>query len=217
MSLISLEFFIFFFIVCAIYFLLPARMQWVWLLITGLFFYYRQSSYTIVGFVSFIVIVLINWAGARFMSDDHPKHKVIYRNILIFDIVTLVVFKYSKFLYLLVLSIGELFGADLTNDICGYIVYYTQENCPQRISYFALIIIAYITDVYWGKSKALNNPGKALLFASYFPLMTSGPIVTFEQMEGQLWGEKHCFSYDRCVRGMERVLWGLFKKMVLSS
>ncbi|MCR5673414.1 MAG: hypothetical protein K6F87_06850 [Lachnospiraceae bacterium] len=217
MSLISLEFFIFFFIVCAVYFLLPARMQWVWLLIAGLFFYYRQSSYTIIGFVSFIVIVLINWAGARFMSDDHPKHKVIYRSILIFDIVTLVVFKYSKFLYLLVLSIGELFGADLTNDICGYIVYYTQENCPQRISYFALIIIAYITDVYWGKSKALKNPGKALLFASYFPLMTSGPIVTVEQMEGQLWGEKHSFSYDRCVRGMERVLWGLFKKMVLSE
>ncbi len=32
-----------------------------------------------------------------------------------------------------------------------------------------------------------------------------------------MWGRKHRFSYDRCVRGMERVLWGLFKKLVISE
>ncbi len=217
MSLISLKFFVFFFVICVVYFLLPACAQWVWLLICSLAFYYSLCYYTIPGCMTFLLLVLINWAGARFMGEDNPKRKIVYTAVLITDVAALTLFKYSSFLYDVILGIGKLFGADLTNGVCDYIVFFTRENCPEKISYFALIIIAYITDVYWGKSKALKNPGKALLFSSYFPIMTSGPIVTFEQMEGQLWGEKHRFSYDRCVRGMERVIWGLFKKMVISE
>lgn len=217
MSIISLQFFIALFAVCIIYFVLPAKAQWVWLLIVSLGFYYSQMYYSLAGCIFFIVIILINWAGSQYCNENNSHRKIIYTSTLIFDVITLVLFKYSKFLYEIILAAGRLFKADLTNDICGYIVYYTQENCPERISYFMLILIAYITDVYWGKSKALRNPAKTFLFASYFPLMTSGPIVTFEQMENQLFGEKHRFSYDRCVRGMERVLWGLFKKMVISE
>ena len=217
MSLISLQFFIFFFLVCLVYFVLPGRAQWVWLLIASLVFYYSIAYYTVAGMISFVAIILINWIGSCYLGDDNPKRGTIYKSILIFDIFALALFKYSGFLYEVVLTVGKWFGAELNNTLCDYIVYYTRENCPEKISYFALIIIAYLTDVYWGKSKAIRNPGKAVLFASYFPLMTSGPIVTIEQMEGQLWGEKHRFSYDRCVRGMERVLWGLFKKMVISE
>ena len=216
MALISLKFIAFFLIVCLVYFLLPACAQWVWLLGASLVYYYSVSYYTIPGMIFFIVMVLINWAGTQYM--DHPvKGKTVYKAVLIFDIISLAVFKYSDFFYKMILGAGELFGKDFSNDICAYIVYYTRENCPPRISYFALIIIAYITDVYWGNSKALKNPGKTMLFVSYFPLMTSGPIVTFEKMEDQLFGQKHSFSYDRFVRGMERVIWGMFKKMVISE
>ena len=170
-----------------------------------------------IGFAFFLGIILINWVGGLYMGEECKARKSVYKSVLIFDIVSLILFKYSLFLYKIIIAVGQLFHGDLTNDVCDNIVFFTSENCPERISYFALILIAYITDIYWGKSKALKNPGKTILFASYFPLMTSGPIVTFEQMEDQLWGEKHRFSYDRFVRGMERVLWGLFKKMVISE
>ena len=217
MSLISLKFFLFFFLVCLIYFVLPAKAQWVWLLISSLVFYYSHSYYSAHVYLWFLAIVLVNWAGALFMGEDCKRRRLVYICILIFDIASLSLFKYSNFLYGIIQGLGGLFGADFTNRVCDAVTFYTQENCPERISYFALILIAYITDVYWGKNKALRNPGKTMLFVSYFPIMTSGPIITMEQMEGQLWGEKHRFSYDRCVRGMERVLWGLFKKMVLSE
>lgn len=174
-------------------------------------------SYSMIGFAFFLGIILINWVGGLYMGEECKARKSVYKGVLIFDIVSLILFKYSLFLYKIIIAVGQLFNADLTNSVCDNIVFFTSENCPERISYFALILIAYITDIYWGKSKALKNPGKTILFASYFPLMTSGPIVTFEQMEDQLWGEKHRFSYDRFVRGMERVLWGLFKKMVISE
>jgi len=217
MSLISLNFFMAFFIVCAVYFVLPAKAQWVWLLIASLAYYFSLMYYSVPGLVFFFVMLLVNWAAARFIGAEKPKSPLVYRLTLVFDVGFLVFFKYMKFLYDILLAAGSLFGLDLSNYFCDYLVYYSTENSPQRISYFALILIAYITDVYWGNVKAFKNPGKAILFTSFFPLMTSGPIVTAEQMEGQLWGEKHRFSYDRCVRGMERVLWGLFKKLVIAE
>ena len=178
MSLISLEFFAFFLLVCIVYFILPARAQWVWLLITSLVFYYSLCYYTIPGMISFLLIILINWAGSLFMGEECSKCSTVYRSVLCFDVIALVLFKYSEFLYDIILAVGSLFKADFSNSVCGSIVYFTRENCPERISYFALILIAYITDVYFGKMKAFRNPGKTMLFASYVPLMTSGPIIT---------------------------------------
>ena len=217
MSLISLDFFIFFFLLCLVYFVLPQSLQWVWLLISSLTFYFLISTSSITGFIYFILMVLINWIGAVNLKEENKKRTTVYVAVLTFDILSLVVFKYSGFIHEIYIAVGNLFGADLSGGAFESFVEYTVVNCPQKISYFALILIAYLTDVYWGKNKAISNPGKAMLFTSFFPLMTSGPIIKYEQMEGQLWGSKHSFSYDRCVRGMERVLWGLFKKMVLSE
>ncbi len=151
------------------------------------------------------------------MDDLNDKRKTIYKCILSFDIIVFVFFKYTEFIYNTIATLVAKIGFDPYNRITSSIVDFSQKNCPQKISYFMLILIAYITDVYWGKRKAIRNPGKVALVTSYFPLMTSGPIIRTDMMEGQLWGEKNTFSYDRCVRGMERVLWGLYKKMVLSE
>lgn len=216
MSLISLEFFVFFVIVAIIYFLLPGKFQWVWLLLSGLVFYYSFS--TLIQFIFFIAIVLVNWGMTYLMGENNPRKKKAYIATLIFDVVCLSLFKYARFFYDIFLTVGAVFKADFHNRLCDFAVAFLEENAPLRISYFALIIIGYITDVYWGKTKVLKNPGKALLFSGYFPLMTSGPIVTMEDMDNNLFSEeKHRFSYDRVVSGMERVLWGIFKKIVISE
>lgn len=215
MSLISLEFFIFFLIISVVYFILPGKFQWVWLLLGSLYFYYSIS--TVLQFVIFILIVIVNFAMTFFMDESRPHRKAAYTGTLVFDICSLALFKYAGFFYNIILGIGTLFGSDFHNSPCDNTVIFLEENAPLRISYFALIIIGYITDVYWGKIKALKNPGKVMLFTGYFPLMTSGPIVTFEDTESGLFGDKHKFSYERTVLGAERVLWGIFKKIVISE
>ena len=215
MSLISLEFFVFFIIIAAVYFLLPGRFQWVWLLLGSLVFYYSFS--TTIQFVFFIAIVLINWAMTFFMSENCSRRKAAYISTLVFDVTTLALFKYARFFYNIYLGAGQLFKTDFHNAVLDHAVSLLEDNAPLRISYFALIIIGYITDVYWGKASLIRSPGKVLLFSGYFPQMTSGPIVTLENMDNNLWGEKHRFSYDRTVSGLERVLWGIFKKIVISE
>lgn len=216
MTLISLEFIIFFTIVAVIYFVLPQKLQWIWLMLSSLYFYYTISN--IVQFAGFLFIILINWIAGFFLDEEAKHRKLIYTVTIVADIFLLSLFKYSRFFVDIIAAIvSGLFHFDIYSTFISNIVILSEEFAPLRISYFALIIIGYITDVYWCKNKAQKNPGKLLLFAGYFPQMTSGPIVTYEQMENNLWGEKHKFSYDRVISGAQRILWGFFKKIVISE
>ncbi len=215
MSVISLEFFVFFLIVLTIYYVLPGRLQWIWLLLTSVFFYINNAEW--IQFLFFFIYVAANWLASFFLEQSKSKRKVTYRCILIFDIALLMLFKYSSFFYRIFLAAGEIFSIKLGNPLFDKVVLYTENLAPFRISYFSLIIIGYVTDVYWGKYKPQKNLGKLVLFAGYFPQMTSGPIVQYEEMQDRLWGEKHRFNYYQLMSGLERVLWGIFKKLVISE
>lgn len=215
MTLISLQFFVFVLIIMAIYYVMPEKFQWVVLLAASLYFYY--SFTTPVQFSGFIVLVLLNYIASLFLGPDNKNRKRTYIFILVFNILFLASFKYSRFFYEIFLSIGNLFNQDFHNKACDIFVFYTENYAPLRLSYFGLIIIGYITDVYWEKSLPQKNLGKLMLFTGFFPQMTSGPIVTYEQMEPQLWGKRHSFKYNNIVFGLERILWGVFKKSVVSE
>lgn len=215
MSVVSLEFFVFFLLVAIVYYILPGRFQWIWLLLASLYFYIDNSAWYQALF--FFIYVLVNYLLSLGMGEDHPRGKKFYLTALIFDITLLAVFKYAAFFYDILIEVFNVLHIDIETEMCRYIISLLKELAPGRISYFALIVIGYISDVYWGKVKVQKNPGKMLLFTSYFPQMTSGPIVQYEDMEGSLFGEKHRFSYERFIFGIERVLWGVFKKLVISE
>lgn len=221
MSVVSFQFLIFFIIVMAVYFILPGKLQWVWLMLSSLAYYCVNASIKQILF--FLAFILINYIATLSLDSDKctPDNKAgkrkIYKFVLIFDILVLAIFKYSVFFHEIFVKIASLFSAHPTGEVFGIFKYYISQYEPLHISYFLLIVVGYVTDVYQGKCKAIKNPGKMLLFSSYFPQMMSGPIVRYKQMENNLWGEKHRFSYDRVARGTMRVLWGVFKKLVISA
>ena len=215
MSLISIEFFIFFLIVLIIYYLLPGRLQWIWLLLAGMYFYYKNA--TSVQCAVFVIFLILNYIASLNITEDNPHHTAIFRAVIIFDAVMLMGMKYTEFFYDIYKWLTGLFGHIPNEDFANRIIYHAAQLCPPRISYFSLIVMGYLTDVHWGKAEIQRNPGKFTLFASFFPQMTSGPIVQYEQMSGELWGEKHHLSYTRLISGLERVIWGIFKKLVVSE
>ncbi len=215
MSVISLEFLMFFIIVLIVYYLLPGKIQWIWLLITSLLFYIDNATWQQTMF--FLIFISANWFASFFIKEENSKRKLTYRCILCFDILMLAMLKYSAFFYQIFIAIGRVFSQEWENSIMNAFVAYAENLAPFRISYFSLIVIGYITDVYWCKVVPQKNLGKLILFSGFFPQMTSGPIVQYEEMQHQLWGEKHKFSYDKLMRGLERILWGLFKKLVISE
>lgn len=215
MTLISLSFFAFFIIVAIVYYLLPGKVQWIWLMLSSMYFYYKCASWQ--QMLIFLIYIGINWVATLYMEEESPHRKGAFKFAILADVILLAIFKYMDFFIEIVLSCIRLFKPEFTSGHLDLLVYYTEAFAPPRISYFALIIISYLIDVYWGKVKPQKNPGKVLLFAGYFPQMTSGPIVQYEMMQNELWNEKHKFNYESFVKGAERIIWGVFKKLVISE
>jgi D-alanyl-lipoteichoic acid acyltransferase DltB (MBOAT superfamily) len=87
---------------------------------------------------------------------------------------------------------------------------------PLGISYYTLMLIGYLLDTSWKISKPQKNPLKLLLFTCYFPQMISGPFTRYHEMEDQLY-KAHTFDHTRITSGAQRILWGLFKKLVIAE
>ena len=77
-------------------------------------------------------------------------------------------------------------------------------------------VIAYLVDVYGGVVKPEKNILKTALFIGYYPQLTSGPIAKFAEMKDQLYSG-HKLEIDKIAYGCQRILWGVFKKIVISA
>ena len=87
---------------------------------------------------------------------------------------------------------------------------------PIGISFYSLQAIAYMVDVYRGKIHADTNLLKFMLFMSYFPQIVQGPIPRYKQLANQLY-ESHDFDLQRFYYGVQLILWGFLKKLVIAD
>lgn len=87
---------------------------------------------------------------------------------------------------------------------------------PIGISFYTLQAIGYLADVYWEKIPSRQNLGKLALFLGFFPQIMEGPIGMYSQTAEALWkGES--LKAENLTAGSVRILWGLFKKMVIAD
>lgn len=87
---------------------------------------------------------------------------------------------------------------------------------PLGISFYTLTAISYVVDVGREQCEAEENPLKVLLFLSYFPAVTQGPFNRFARLKEEV-EKEHIFDYDRMLRGIQRFVWGAFKKLVIAD
>lgn len=87
---------------------------------------------------------------------------------------------------------------------------------PIGISFYTLQAVGYITDVYWGRIKGDCFLGKTALFLGFFPQIMEGPIALYSQTADALW-EGNPIKAKNLSEGSLRILWGLFKKMVIAD
>lgn len=87
---------------------------------------------------------------------------------------------------------------------------------PLGISYYTFSSVGYLLDVYWKKTKCEHNYLKLLTCMIYFPHIVQGPISRYPKLLHQF-NELPGFSYERVCFGIQRMLWGYFKKMVVAD
>ena len=86
---------------------------------------------------------------------------------------------------------------------------------PMGVSYFSLQIISYLADIYKEKIKPEINLIRYGLYVTYLPHLFVGPIESYSNMQKALSQRK--ITWDGVSFGFARVLWGLFKKLVIAA
>lgn len=87
---------------------------------------------------------------------------------------------------------------------------------PLGISFFMFQSTGYVVDVFRGVSKAEKNPFRFALFVSFFPQLIQGPISKFSHVAPTMYAP-HKFDSKQVSFGLQRMLWGYFKKMVIAD
>jgi len=87
---------------------------------------------------------------------------------------------------------------------------------PMGISFYTLQALGYLVDVYRGTVPAEKNLFRFALFISFFPQLIQGPINRYDSLSASLFGE-HSFDTRTVCYGLQRILWGYFKKLVIAD
>lgn len=196
MSFTSFSFLLYIGITLALYYIIPRRGQWVLLLIASCGFYLYS------GLDNFCYILLTT-------ASTYGVARIVDRTQALFDRKKAKQ-KSKKWIWL---CLGLNFGLLA---ICK--VRFTFQNIllPMGISFYMFQSIGYVLDVYRGSIKAERNPFKFTLFVSYFPQLVQGPISKFGKLTPQLLGE-HPYDGKQVSFGLQRMLWGYFKKLVIAD
>lgn len=234
MTFVSLAFLIFIAITFTFYFLTPPRFKWVVLLIASGIFYVVNSFESLV----FIVITSLSvFLCGRLIAKNYEKQEA---ELADKDKAWLkankktTIARYNKsrktiMLVALLLNFGILgflkyfdFLATTINETIQSVLN-IQDALPRfnlllplGISFYTFQALGYIIDVYRGKYKAEKNYAKFALFVSFFPQIVQGPIGRFDHLANQLY-TPHNFDYKQFKFGLQLLLWGLFKKLVVAD
>jgi alginate O-acetyltransferase complex protein AlgI len=87
---------------------------------------------------------------------------------------------------------------------------------PLGLSFFLFKLIGYLLDVYWERLPAQRNFAALTLYAAFFPQIVSGPIQRADDFFAQLRAIQTS-DPDAFLVGLRRILFGLFKKVVIAD
>ena len=218
MSFSSIIFYFFIALLLPIYFCVPSKMRWGVLLVSSIIFY---ASWGIEKIPFILASTLVAYIVSNSITNRYDaleervkkqgdkeagkkqslSAKKINRSVLLIGIVWLIFF-------LLYVKIGKLYE-EATEGAISIIV-------PLGISYYTFSLIGYMADCYWKKDRAEKNFFKLLLFAIYFPKILQGPISRHKNLASQL-EEGHSYNYKNLCYGLQLMLWGYFKKLVIAD
>lgn len=82
---------------------------------------------------------------------------------------------------------------------------------PVGISFYTFQTLSYTIDIYREKIKPTTNFISFASFVAFFPQLVAGPIERAKNLLPQFETERR-FNYDQARKGVQQILWGLFKK-----
>ena len=205
----SLEFILFFPIVCLVYYLLPGiKGRTIFLLLASYYFYMCwEPVYALLLLTSTSITYISALCMDR--SRSRRRRKISLFSGIFINLGILFFYKYYEFAGSLITDFFSLLNIGI--DIPRWNVL-----LPVGISFYIFQAVGYAVDVYRGTIKAEKNFVVYALFISFFPQLVAGPIERAKNMLPQF-REKHKFSYENFDAGLRLMIWGFFMKLCVAD
>lgn len=204
----SIDFWAFFVLSLFIFFLVNPRWKWVILLFASLVFIFSFSLHLLVYTTLYALFnYLIALAIAK--NANNTLKNIWYQIGIIVNIGMLVFYKYTNFL---LDNFFSLFGSIESISEKPYL----NLIVPLGISFYTFQSIGYLIDVKRGSTHAEPNPGKFILFITFFPKFISGPVERSKNLLAQINAES-VWNKDLFKEGLLQMLWGFIKTSIIAD
>lgn len=222
MTITSLEFAFFVTGVFMAFAICPRKSRWIVLLAASLFFYAIAG----IEFIPFLLATIISiWLGSVAIGRIWDRQKKDFdRNTYSTEekksrkakdqrkARAIVILAICLNIGYLILEKGLLYQAARANDLSAA----ERIIVPLGISYYSFSTVGYLLDVYWKRYDYERNVFRFALYAAYFPHIVQGPISRYNLL-GQELKKELTLDYTGVTRGLQLVLWGCLKKLVIAD
>jgi len=203
----SIQFIIFFLMITALFYAVNHRFRWPLLLLASCYFYMVFVPKYIL--ILFVLILVDYFAGLIIESAAGKKRKVLLGLSLAANIGILGFFKYFNFAETEVARLCGWLGVEFHSSHLNILL-------PIGLSFHTFQSMSYTIEVYRGNQRAERHLGIYALYVLFYPQMVAGPIERPQNLLPQF--HTPVTFNPRClIEGVELMLWGFFKKMVIAD
>ena len=158
-----------------------------------------------------LFVTLITYRGGYLLDtqQDVKKRKRFVWLFAVLGLLPLLTFKYYNFLNDSITQGLEAIGLRFSLPGLNWAI-------PVGISFFTFQAVGYMLDVYHKRIEPERNILDYVLFVSFFPQVTSGPISKADELLPQI-KNPHKFDYGQGKQGLKWLLWGIFIKLVIAD
>ena len=185
------------------------KVQNLFILISSYYFYgWWDWRFLSLIFLSTIVDYLIGFKIHNSL-DVKVRKSFLWVSIL-FNLSLLGFFKYCNFFIDSWIDLLASFGYEQKS------IWTLNVILPVGISFYTFQTMSYSLDIYYKKIRPTKDFISFATFVSFFPQLVAGPIERATNLLPQFLS-KRSFSFDNCIQGLQLVLWGMFKKIVIAD
>ena len=207
----SIQFLIFLPLITAIYYIIPKKIRYIWLLLISYYFYMCWNPKYVILIIVSTLITFWGGLGIQLCRNNYPQHKNICKAIVIIcfscNLGILIFFKYFDWI---LSNINHLFHLEIVPSF-SFIL-------PVGISFYTFQALGYIIDIYRGEINAEKNIFRYALFISFFPQLVAGPIERSKNLLTQLRTvDNSKINFMEIRNGLCLILYGFFLKLVIAD
>ncbi len=214
----SIDFVVFFPVVLVIYYSIPIKCRYLWLLLSSYYFYMNWNP--VYGLLLFFCTGLTYVGGLvleKIREQDREDKKLCQAKgclalCLCLNLGVLCYFKYAGFFGIYVNKLISILHVPIKIDMT-----WTETIIlPVGISFYVLQSLGYLIDIYRKEIYAEKNFLRYALFVSFFPQLVAGPIERSKNLLKQL-KQPQKLSWNNCKKGLFIMSWGFFLKLVIAD